>query len=152
MLTRPAFRQGCFSGFGLNPPLTSLSLGVILLTVVALPATARPRSVFQHNTFVQPVQPSLPYVYGSPIPSPVPLRQPTTQPYSSPYGSYDYGFSGTPTRGVIRNSTLINPTVIDSRITDSVLINPTIVNTPRRGIQRSRIYYGSPNVQINIGL
>lgn len=32
----------------------------------------------------------------------------------------------------IRNSTLINPTVIDSTIRNSTLINPTIINSPHR--------------------
>lgn len=62
------------------------------------------------------------------------------QVYPNSSLGYDRGYypgyyrGSYPTRGrvVIRNSTLINPTVIDSTIENSTLINPTIVNSPDR--------------------
>lgn len=52
-----------------------------------------------------------------------------------PYYSTDYNYPNYyPHRqGVtIRNSTLINPTIIDSRIENSTLIDPVIINSPNR--------------------
>lgn len=52
------------------------------------------------------------------------------QPYN-PYYSPNYHPQYYPQRGqpTIRNSTLINPTVIDSRIENSTLINPVIIDS-----------------------
>jgi hypothetical protein len=58
----------------------------------------------------------------------------------NPYYSPNYYPQYYPHRGqsTIRNSTLINPTVIDSRIENSTLINPVIIDSPHHNypIQR----------------
>lgn len=135
--------------------LTPLSVGVVVVASAGISAEARPVVI---------VQPPLPttQIIGSPIPSPVPLVPGTTTPYSlSPYnyGNYNYnsnyntGFI-TPGRQVIQNSTLINPTIINSRISDSVLVDPVIINSRRYPIYQgggSRFIYSSPGVRIRIG-
>lgn len=52
----------------------------------------------------------------------------------NPYYPPNYYPQYYPQRGqtTIRNSTLINPTVIDSRIENSTLINPIIIDSPNR--------------------
>ena len=165
--TRPS-RQPCLNWFGVTQVLTPLTLGVVLLTSVEMPAEAQP-------VFIQPPAPTT-QVIGSPIPSPVPVVPGTTYPYSlSPYNStyqnpnsvynpYDYSYYNqgivTPGRQVIRNSTLINPTVINSRITDSVLVDPVIINSPgfpRRGFRQPPAIYNPPyfynqrGIRVHIG-
>ena len=105
-------------------------------------------------------QSPLPYIYGSPIPSPIPLTSgigATNSNIGNYYPSPNYGIGIgvlVPSNGIIQNSTLINPTVVNSQINDSVLVNPVIVNPttyPRNYVKRSRILYGSPNLQIQLG-
>ncbi|HEY9892214.1 MAG TPA: hypothetical protein V6D37_10485 [Candidatus Sericytochromatia bacterium] len=68
----------------------------------------------------------------------------------------------TPGRRIIDNSTLINPTIINSRISDSVLVNPTIINSRQYpsspydygydyGYGGSRFTYTSPGIRIRLG-
>jgi hypothetical protein len=166
MLSKCPSRQPYFNWFGMTKALTPLTVGVVLLTSAGLPAQAQ--------LIMQQSSPTT-HVIGSPIPSPVPVVPGTNYPYSlspynstynsdsyyNPYGYYDYNQTiVTPGRQVIRNSTLINPTVINSRITDSVLIDPVIVNSPgypRRvfrqppAIYNPPYYYNRPGIRIRIG-
>jgi hypothetical protein len=176
MLSKLPSRQSYFHRFRVTKALTPLSLGIVLLTSVGMPAQA------QFGGF--PTQSSTTQVIGSPIPSPVPVVPGTmipsslspynSNPYYNPNNSYynPYNYNDynreiiTPGSGVIRNSTLINPTVINSRITDSVLVDPVIIDSqryPRRGFrQPSAIYnppiynrynnrYNQPGIRIQIG-
>lgn len=70
-------------------------------------------------------------IYGSPIPAPMPVNSVTGSLTSST--SYDKvypGYYGRVTGGVV-DSTLINPTVVNSPIYNSTLINPTIIDSSR---------------------
>jgi len=161
-------------------------IGISLITSAALSVEARPIVIIN--------QPPLPttQVIGSPIPSPVPLVPGTTMPYSlSPYynnyrdyntvivpgrntinnptfyNNYrDYNTVIVPRRNIINNSTLLNPRIINPRISDSVLINPVIINSPRYPVvapsrdsrfiysspsRDSRFIYTSPGIRINLG-
>lgn len=147
MLNTLPSRQRGLNWFSLTYSLTPLTLGVAILASAAMSVEARP-------VFVQPPLPTT-QIIGSPIPSPVPVVPGTTIPYSlSPYNNYyrDYNPVITPGRGVIRNSTLINPTIINSRISDSVLIDPVIINSPRfsRGVFRRSPVYNPPGIRIRI--
>jgi hypothetical protein len=171
MLSKLPSRQSCLNWFGMTKALMPLTLGVVLLTSVEMPAEAQ--------VIMQQSSPTT-HVIGSPIPSPVPVVPGTSYPYSlspynsttynsnsyynpyyNPYGYYDYNQTiVTPGRQVIRNSTLINPTVINSRITDSVLVDPVIVNSPgypRRvfrqppAIYNSPYYFNRPGIRVRIG-
>lgn len=74
-------------------------------------------------------------IYGSPIPAPVPVNPVTATTSSTRYYGVYPGFYGgyggyrRVTGGVV-NSTLINPTVVNSSIYNSTLINPTIIDSP----------------------
>ncbi|CAA9264477.1 hypothetical protein AVDCRST_MAG92-2659 [uncultured Coleofasciculus sp.] len=53
---------------------------------------------------------------------------------------------------------MINPTIINSRISDSVLVNPTIINSRQYpsspydyGYGGSRFTYTSPGIKIRLG-
>jgi hypothetical protein len=85
---------------------------------------------------------------------------------NSPYNDYrDYNTVIVPGRSIINNSTLLNPRIINPRISDSVLINPIITNSPRYPVAPYRdprfIYsspyrdsgfiYTSPGIQIRLG-
>lgn len=148
MLKTSPFWQAALNRFGLINTVTPLSLGVALLTSVGMPAEAIP-------VVVQSAHPTT-QIYGSPIPSPVPLNSVTGSPCAlSPYNCRDYNIVVPAGRGVIDNSTLINPTVINSRISDSVLVNPVIINSPRYPYGTGRppvIYNPPPGVRIRIGL
>ena len=173
MLSTLPSRQSCLNRFGVTKSLTPLTLGIVLLTSVGMPAQA------QFGGF--PAQSPTTQVIGSPIPSPVPVVPGTMNPYSlSPYNSNTYynpnnsyynpyNYNGynpynpgvvTTGRGVIRNSTLINPTVINSRITDSVLVDPVIIDSPgfsRRVFRQPPVIYNppylynQPGIRVRIG-
>ncbi|WP_373526943.1 hypothetical protein [Nostoc sp.] len=69
------------------------------------------------------------FIYGSPIPTPMPV-DPTTglMPQRNNYPDYYYP----QIRQNVRNSTLINPTLINPTIRDSTLVNPVIINNSWR--------------------
>ncbi len=153
-------KQPCLNGFKLTSTLIPLTLGVALLTSAGMPAEAIP-------VLVQSPPPGN-YIYGSPIPTAVPVNPLTGQVYSvSPYNSPVYNYRTydpfvTPGRGVIRNSTLINPTIINPRVSGSVLVDPVIVNSPGYPYgyggygygtyRRSPYYYNQPGgVRIRVG-
>lgn len=149
--TLPSQQRGlnCLRLMGTLTPL----IGVALLSSTGMRVEAQPVVV---------VQPQLcsSIVYGSPIPAAVPRNPVTGQPCSgSSYGYGVYNSYGIPATGVIQDSTLINPTIINSRVSDSVLVNPVIINSPRfprSTIRPSVIYsppaiYNPPGVRIRIG-
>lgn len=148
MLKTSPFRQVGLNRFGLINTVTPLTLGVALLTLGGMPAEAIP-------VVIQSPAPTT-QIYGSPIPSPVPVNSVTGSPCAlSPYNCRDYNIVVPAGRGVIDNSTLINPTVINSRISDSVLVNPVIINSPRfpyGTLRQPAIYNPPPGVRIRIGL
>lgn len=116
--------------------LAPLTLAIAWVTATGMPAKAIPVVVVQSQTCSSAV-------LGSPIPAPVPLNTVTGDPCSL---SSNVSFT-TPVSRVIQNSTLINPTIINSRISDSVLINPVIINSPSYSygtFGRSTVIYNSP--------
>ena len=147
------------STFGFNPPqtLTSLTLGMGLLVGLTVSAEAKPLVI--HRTTIIPT-----YSYPAPVlvnPTPVLINPTATQTHTN-FKVYTPNVpTAIPnTRNVIRganidNSTLVNPTIIDSQIDDSVIINPQIVLPHRRRRRyRSRgtsIYLGGDGLQIQIG-
>ncbi|MGC1394470.1 MAG: hypothetical protein WA828_09350 [Coleofasciculaceae cyanobacterium] len=159
-------------------------LPIIGVSLIASAASVEARPIVIIN------QPPLPttQIIGSPIPSPVPLVPGTTMPYSlspynnsyrdyntvivpgsniinnSPYNNYrDYNTVIVPGRSIINNS-MLNPRIINPRISDSVLINPVIINSPRYPVvpyrdsrfiysspYNSGFIYTSPGIQIRLG-
>ncbi|MBD0302287.1 MAG: hypothetical protein ICV85_08920 [Tolypothrix sp. T3-bin4] len=85
------------------------------------------------------------FIYGSPIPTPMPV-DPTTGQMLQRNHYHDYSYPRF--RQNVRNSTLINPTLINPTIRDSNVVNPVIINnswrhTPFRG-GRSRVIITYP--------
>ncbi|WP_138506446.1 hypothetical protein [Nostoc sp. PA-18-2419] len=86
------------------------------------------------------------FIYGSPIPTPMPVDPATgLMPQRTDYYN-NYSYPGVRQR--VRNSTLINPTLINPAIGDSTLVNPVIINnswrrTPFSG-GRSRVIITYP--------
>ncbi|MDZ8240422.1 MAG: hypothetical protein RMZ69_25275 [Nostoc sp. ChiQUE01a] len=69
------------------------------------------------------------FIYGSPIPTPMPVDPATgLTPQRTDY--YNYSYPGV--RHRVRNSTLINPTLVNPTIRDSTLVNPVIINNSWR--------------------
>ncbi|MDZ8184279.1 MAG: hypothetical protein RMX96_05370 [Nostoc sp. ChiSLP02] len=86
------------------------------------------------------------FIYGSPILTPMPVNPATglTPQRIDYYNNYSYPG----VRHRVRNSTLINPTLINPTIRDSTLVNPVIINnswrrTPFSG-GRSRVIITYP--------
>jgi hypothetical protein len=81
------------------------------------------------------------FIYGSPIPTPIPVN-PTTG--LTPSRSHGYYYP--PYRQHLRNSTFVNPVLVNPRIRESTLINPVIVRDSwrRTPIRRSRVIYNYP--------
>ncbi|MCC5628690.1 hypothetical protein LC613_11510 [Nostoc sphaeroides CHAB 2801] len=81
------------------------------------------------------------FIYGSPIATPMPV-DPTTGliPQRTDYYNYSYP----QIRQNVRNSTLINPTLINPAIRDSTIVNPVIIDNSwhRRSFsgERSRVF------------
>lgn len=171
MLNTASTQQPSINPFRLTNAIASL-IGVTFVISASISVEARPIVVIG-----QPLPTT--QIIGSPIPSPIPLVPGTTTPYLfSPYNDRDYntvimprrGVSDyrnyntviTPGRRIIDNSTLINPTIINSRISDSVLVNPTIINSRQYpsspydygydyGYGGSRFTYTSPGIRIRLG-
>ncbi|MBD0389200.1 MAG: hypothetical protein ICV54_22540 [Nostoc sp. C3-bin3] len=83
------------------------------------------------------------FIYGSPIPTPMPVDPSTgLMPQRNHYNYRDYSYPYL--RQNVRNSTLINPTLINPAIRDSTLVNPVIINNSRRRTPfsggRSRVF------------
>ncbi|BAY76461.1 hypothetical protein NIES25_29100 [Nostoc linckia NIES-25] len=90
------------------------------------------------------------FIYGSPIPTPMPVDPATgltpqrIDYYNDYYNNYSYPV-GTQR---VRNSTFINPTLVNPTIRNSTLVNPVIINnswrrTPFSG-GRSRVIITYP--------
>lgn len=111
----------------------------------AIPVEARP-IIIEESRYLGPVP------YRGPTITHIPMR--SVNRFSARPYSYQNSYPG---YSRIRRSTLVNPTVIDSQISDSILINPVIVNSPvERRYYRSGggyLRYVSPGggVQIQIG-
>jgi hypothetical protein len=87
-----------------------------------------------------------PFVYGSPIPTPVPVDPntgliPRNNTYSRPVYSDPY-------RSRVRDSTIINPVLVNPRIKDSTIVNPVIVDEPRSEVPGGGYYRRSPGITI----
>lgn len=151
MLKPFAARRLSLKRFKLTMVLAPLALGVVGLVAAGTPVAARPL-VIQSS-------PCASFIHGSPIPTPRPVNPYTGQSCSvAPVNSVLYNRVRTPRRGTIRDSTLINPTVIDSQVRDSVLINPVIINSPgsrtNRGTRiyrNQRVIQSAPLIQIRLG-
>ncbi|BDI19162.1 hypothetical protein ANSO36C_49640 [Nostoc cf. commune SO-36] len=83
------------------------------------------------------------FIYGSPIPTPMPVDPATgLMPQRNHYPDYYYP----QLRRNVRNSTLINPTLINPAIRNSTIINPVIIDNSwhRRPFsgrrERSRVF------------
>lgn len=111
----------------------SLATGVTVFSSWVSPARADLIITGGYPQVIQQAPSSV--IYGSPIPAPVPVNPVTgsltssTRYYQVYPGFYGYGGYGRVTGGVV-NSTLINPTVVNSSIYNSTLINPTIIDSP----------------------
>ncbi|ODG99578.1 hypothetical protein A4S05_04260 [Nostoc sp. KVJ20] len=85
------------------------------------------------------------FIYGSPIPTPMPVDPATGLiPQRNHFRDYSYPQF----RQNVRNSTLINPTLVNPSIRDSTIVNPVIINnswrrTPFSG-GRSRVIITYP--------
>ena len=81
------------------------------------------------------------FIYGSPIPTPMPVDPATGL---IPQRTHYYNYSYPQIRQNVRNSTLINPTLINPAIRDSTIVNPVIINNSwhRRPFSggRSRVF------------
>ncbi|MEH2437278.1 MAG: hypothetical protein V7K25_24095 [Nostoc sp.] len=81
------------------------------------------------------------FIYGSPIPTPMPV-DPTTG--LIPQRTHYYNYSYPQIRQNVRNSILINPTLINPAIRDSTIVNPVIIDNSwhRRSFsgERSRVF------------
>jgi hypothetical protein len=143
-------QQHCRNWFKLTNALAPLTLAITLLASIGKSVEAKP-------VVVQYSYPTTTYVYGTTISRPVVVIP--SNPYPSvvsPYNYPTYNTVITPVGGVIRNTTLIHPTVIRSRISDSVLVNPVIIRSPRYGYPRTIIrqpgfIYNSPGVRVRLG-
>ncbi|MBW4607333.1 MAG: hypothetical protein KME22_08925 [Hassallia sp. WJT32-NPBG1] len=82
------------------------------------------------------------FIYGSPIPTPIPVN-PSTGLIPS---HNNYYYSHPRIRQNVRNSTFVNPVLVNPTIRNSTLINPTIVrdSSRRSPVRRSRVIYNYP--------
>ncbi len=129
-----------------HSPLIGLGVGMTLATLAAMSYPAAAQSVIwidgASGVSSSPAVGS--FIYGSPISTPMPVDPATgLMPSRTNYPAYSYPS----VRQKVRNSTLINPTLVNPVIRDSTLVNPVIINnsgrhTPLR--QRSRIILTYP--------
>ncbi|MBH8555116.1 hypothetical protein I8751_22750 [Nostocaceae cyanobacterium CENA357] len=129
-----------------HSPLTCLGVGITLATIAAMSYPVYAQSAIWINgasgVSNSPAVGS--FIYGSPIPTPMPVDPATgLMPSRTNYPAYSYPR----VRQKVRNSTLINPTLINPVIRDSTLVNPVIINNSRHGRplrHRSRIILTYP--------
>ncbi len=101
----------------------------------------RDNSIYYNNSIRVNQPPTVGnFIYGSPIPTPIPV-DPTTGLTPSRSSGYYYS----PYRQNLRNSTFVNPVLVNPTIRESTLINPTIVRDSwRRTPVRQRVIYNNP--------
>ena len=138
----------------LNWLLAGMTLAVMGISIA--PASAQRAFVIDDGYGVRRSSPSVgSFIYGSPIPTPMPV-DPTTGliPQRNNFPDSYYPQVRQPdsyypqVRQNVRNSTLINPTLINPAIRDSTIVNPVIINnswrrTPFSG-GRSRVIITYP--------
>ncbi len=129
-----------------HSPLICLGVGMTLVTIAATSVPTSAQSVIwidgTYGVNSSPATGS--FIYGSPISTPMPVNPATGLiPSRTNYPAYSYPR----VRQKVRNSTLINPTLVNPVIRDSTLVNPVIINNSRRHTplrQRSRIILTYP--------
>ncbi|WP_375480337.1 hypothetical protein [uncultured Nostoc sp.] len=128
----------------LNWLLAGMTLALMGISIA--PASAQRAFVIDGGYGVRRSSPSVgSFIYGSPIPTPMPVDPATglmPQRNNFPDSYYPQ------VRQNMRNSTLINPTLINPAIRDSTIVNPVIINnswrrTPFSG-GRSRVIITYP--------
>ncbi len=127
----------------LNWLLAGMTLAVMGVTIA--PASAQSVIVIDGGYGVRQLPAVGSFIYGSPIPTPMPV-DPSTGLIPQPTHYYNYSYPQV--RQNVRNSTLINPTLINPAIRDSTIVNPVIINnswrrTPFSG-GRSRVIITYP--------
>ncbi|MEH2046691.1 hypothetical protein [Nostoc sp.] len=122
----------------LNWLLAGMTLAVMGVSIA--PACAQSVIVIDGGYGVRQSSPSVgSFIYGSPIPTPMPV-DPTTglMPQRTNFPDSYYPQVRQPdsyypqVRQNVRNSTLINPTLINPTIRDSTVVNPVIINNSWR--------------------
>ncbi|MEH1817924.1 MAG: hypothetical protein V7L31_02305 [Nostoc sp.] len=127
----------------LNWLLASMTLAVMGVTIT--PASAQRAIVIDGGYGVRQSPAVGSFIYGSPIPTPMPVDPATGLiPQRNHFRDYSYPQF----RQNVRNSTLINPTLVNPSIRDSTIVNPVIINnswrrTPFSG-GRSRVIITYP--------
>ncbi|MBG1259939.1 hypothetical protein [Nostoc commune] len=108
----------------LNWLLAAMTLAVMGVSIA--PASAQRVIVIDGAYGVRRSSPAVgSFIYGSPIPTPMPVDPATgLMPQRNNYPDYYYP----QLRQNVRNSTLINPTLINPAIRDSTLVNPVIID------------------------
>ncbi|QMS91870.1 hypothetical protein HUN01_31315 [Nostoc edaphicum CCNP1411] len=128
----------------LNWLLAGMTLAVMGVTIA--PASAQRAIVIDGGYGVRQSPSVGSFIYGSPIPTPMPVDPATgLMPQRNHFRDYSYPQF----RQNVRNSTLINPTLVNPSIRDSTIVNPVIINnswrrTPFSGGRRSRIIITYP--------
>ncbi|WGV26235.1 hypothetical protein [Halotia branconii] len=129
-----------------HSPLICLGVGMTLATLAAMsaPVAAQPVIWINGASGVNNSPAVGSFIYGSPISTPMPVDPATgLMPSRTNYPVYSYPR----VRQRVRNSTLINPTLVNPVIRDSTLVNPVIINNSRHDRplrQRSRIILTYP--------
>ncbi|MBN3958623.1 hypothetical protein [Nostoc sp. NMS8] len=127
----------------LNWLLAGMTLAVMGVTIA--PASAQRAIVIDGGYGVRRSPSVGSFIYGSPIPTPMPVDPATGLiPQRNHFRDYSYP----QVRQNVRNSTLINPTLVNPSIRDSTIVNPVIINnswrrTPFSG-GRSRVIITYP--------
>ncbi|MHC0065999.1 hypothetical protein ACWATR_24345 [Nostoc sp. UIC 10890] len=127
----------------LNWLLAGMTLAVMGVTIA--PASAQRVIVIDGGYGVRRAPSVGSFIYGSPIPTPMPVDPATGLiPQRNHFRDYSYPQF----RQNVRNSTLINPTLVNPSIRDSTIVNPVIINnswrrTPFSG-GRSRVIITYP--------
>jgi hypothetical protein len=127
----------------LNWLLAGMTLAVMGVTIA--PACAQRVIVIDGGYGVRRAPSVGSFIYGSPIPTPMPVDPATGLiPQRNHFRDYSYPQF----RQNVRNSTLINPTLVNPSIRDSTIVNPVIINnswrrTPFSG-GRSRVIITYP--------
>lgn len=124
----------------------TLAVGIGLSVITPLPSLATP--IVNHSTIVpRSSTSSVKFKTITPPPAPQSLNTRPRYSISTPSRSYSDDRYYPRRREGIRNSILINPTIINLPVSDSVIINPTIVNPSRH---KKPIYrHGLRHINLN---